>query len=53
MSLRSKHPVRCILSTSSSFSVWNGTPNNGIPILVLAWAYILNASLAERQGLRM
>ncbi|KAK6065233.1 heterokaryon incompatibility protein [Seiridium cupressi] len=47
--LRCPSPTRCVLSGASDFQVWDDTPNSGIILLVLAWAYILNASLAERQ----
>ena len=29
--------------------MWEGTQNKGVALLILAWAYILNASLAERK----
>ncbi|KAL5316340.1 hypothetical protein ACEPPN_015385 [Leptodophora sp. 'Broadleaf-Isolate-01'] len=51
--LRSQHPTICRLSTSDNFQVWEGKPNNGIALLVLGWAYILSASLAERQQLSL
>ncbi|KAK0110105.1 hypothetical protein ONS95_002761 [Cadophora gregata] len=50
-SLRSQHPTTCRLSTSNNFKVWERNPNNGIALLVLGWAYILSASLAEKQQL--
>ncbi|KAK1771080.1 hypothetical protein QBC33DRAFT_575934 [Phialemonium atrogriseum] len=40
-------------SSLPNFVDWEGKPNNGIAILVLGWAYILTASLAERQNLAM
>ena len=51
--LRKSHPTTCKLSSSQSFREWDGSPNNGIALLVAGWAYILSASLAERQGLPM
>lgn len=33
--------------------MWEDTPNNGITLLVLGWAYVLTANLVERQQLRM
>jgi len=50
---RYRKPLRFAVSTSADFQVWDGTPNNGIALLVLAWAYILNANLLERQGLEI
>ncbi len=49
--LRARFPIRCTLSLSGNFEIWEGTRNNGIVLLVLAWAYIFNARLAESQGL--
>lgn len=51
--LRRRRPIVCEISSSASFSAWDGTPNNGIALLALGWAYILTADLAERQGLSM
>ncbi|KFH42529.1 hypothetical protein ACRE_067520 [Hapsidospora chrysogenum ATCC 11550] len=51
--LRKSHPTTCKLSASQSFREWDGSPNNGIALLVAGWAYIPSASLAERQGLPM
>jgi len=51
--LRNKHPIICRVSSSSSFSAWKDTPNNGIALLVLGWAYILTAELVERQNLKI
>jgi hypothetical protein len=51
--LRRLHPTTCTISTSDNFQVWEGNPNNGLALLVLAWAYILTASLAERQHLSL
>lgn len=50
ISIRSPHPFTCSLS-SDSFLVWEGTPNNGVALLVLAWAYIMNARLVASQDL--
>lgn len=50
ISIRSSHPVTCFLY-SDSFLVWEGTPNNGVALLVFAWAYIMNARLAASQNL--
>ncbi|RKK30989.1 hypothetical protein BFJ66_g14473 [Fusarium oxysporum f. sp. cepae] len=47
------HPTSCSISASSNFRVWETKANNGIALLTLGWAYILSASLAERQGLSM
>ncbi len=49
--LRGIKPIVFKISTSSNFLVWEGSRNNGIALLVLGWAYILSASLAERQDL--
>ncbi|CAM6002547.1 unnamed protein product [Sphagnum balticum] len=49
--LRSRFPVECTISPSNNFQFWEGKSNNGIALLVLGWAYILSASLAERQQL--
>ncbi|KAH7325919.1 hypothetical protein B0I35DRAFT_457283 [Stachybotrys elegans] len=38
------------LSPIPSFRRWHGALNNGLAPLILAWSYILNASLAERRG---
>lgn len=43
----------CKISPSSNFRVWGTNGNNGIALLVAGWAYILTASLAERQQLSM
>ncbi|KAH9898813.1 hypothetical protein F4778DRAFT_743115 [Xylariomycetidae sp. FL2044] len=51
--LRNKSPMRCTVSSSDSFKIWEGTPNNGLLLLVLAWAYIFSARLAEKQGLSL
>lgn len=51
--MRKRHPTDCVLSSSPNFRTWEGESNNGIALLTLGWAYILTASLAERQGLRM
>ncbi|KAM5357257.1 hypothetical protein ACJZ2D_016454 [Fusarium nematophilum] len=47
------HPTNCSISASPSFRIWKAKANNGIALLTLGWAYILSASLAERQGLSM
>lgn len=54
-SLRAKHRIRVTVAPaeSSSFSRWHGTPHNGVAWLALGWAYVLSASLAERQGLHI
>jgi hypothetical protein len=49
--LRKRHPIICRISSSRNFLVWEDTPNNGIALLVLGWAYILTANLVERQNL--
>jgi len=51
--LRSSNPIKFSVSTYSNFNVWEGTQNNGVALLVLGWAYVLNASMAERQHLRL
>ena len=51
--VRCLHPTTCTLSTSDNFQVWERNTNNGVALLVLAWAYILNASLAERRRLSL
>lgn len=51
--LRNKHPILCKVCSSSNFSAWKDTPNNGIALLVLGWAYILTAELVERQNLQI
>ncbi|RSL48010.1 hypothetical protein CEP54_013112 [Fusarium duplospermum] len=51
--LTKPHPTICSISPSSNFRVWEGKTNNGIALLTLSWAYIMGASLAERQGLLM
>ncbi len=51
--LRRRHPTTCTISTSDDFRLLEGSPNNGIALLVLGWAYILNASLVERQRLSL
>lgn len=51
--LRKLHPTTCTLSKSRNFVEWNGSASNGISLLILGWAYILSASLAEWQGLDM
>ncbi|OAA65942.1 hypothetical protein SPI_02729 [Niveomyces insectorum RCEF 264] len=48
--LGTKHPVICTISTTSNFATWDGTRHNGIALLVLGWAYVLTADLAERRG---
>ena len=47
------HPTICAVSASASFRIWDTMINNGIALLVLGWAYVLSAELAERQGLSM
>lgn len=44
-------PYTVFLSSSESFQRWRGTENNGIVLLILGWAYVLNATIAEAQGL--
>jgi hypothetical protein len=51
--LRRRHPTTCRISSSDNFRRWEENPNNGIALLVLGWAYILKASLAERQRLAL
>lgn len=51
--LRKRYRTICTISTSNNFRVWGSKTNNGIALLVLGWAYILSAELAERQGLPM
>lgn len=51
VALRKRHLTTCSISSSHNFLDWEGRPNNGIALLVLGWAYILSASLAERQNL--
>ncbi|KAI0836097.1 hypothetical protein F5Y06DRAFT_288627 [Hypoxylon sp. FL0890] len=51
--LRMPNYIKCSLSFETSFQVWRASANNGLALLFLAWAYILNASLAERQGLQL
>lgn len=51
--LRKKHPTICKLSASDNFRQWPGCSNNGICLLVAGWAYVLSASLGERQGISM
>lgn len=51
--LRSRYPLRCILSTSENFRRWDESSNNGIALFIVAWAYVLTVSLAERQGLEL
>ncbi|KAI1642167.1 uncharacterized protein F4817DRAFT_369646 [Daldinia loculata] len=53
LSLRQPWYIKCSLSTEASFQVWKTSKYNGLALLVLAWAYILNMSLAERQGLHL
>jgi len=53
LSLRCVEPLRFAVSTSGNFQIWDGTPNNGIALLILAWAYVLNANVLERQGLQI
>ncbi|POR36720.1 Uncharacterized protein TPAR_03084 [Tolypocladium paradoxum] len=43
-------PMAVTISRTDSFKVWQGSRNNGIALLFLGWAYVLNASLAERQN---
>ncbi|KAF5027347.1 hypothetical protein F66182_548 [Fusarium sp. NRRL 66182] len=45
------HSTICSTSASPNFRVWGASVNNGIALLTLGWAYVLSASLAERQGL--
>ncbi|CAK7235840.1 hypothetical protein SEUCBS140593_009415 [Sporothrix eucalyptigena] len=49
--LRQAHRIICTVSSSHGFANWDGTPHNGVALLVLGWAYIFGASLAERQSL--
>ncbi|KJR84274.1 uncharacterized protein SPSK_08780 [Sporothrix schenckii 1099-18] len=51
-SLRTKYRIRVTVAPaeSMSFATWPGTPHNGVAWLALGWAYVLSASLAERQG---
>jgi hypothetical protein len=51
--LRRRHPTTCRISSSDNFRRLEENPNNGIALLVLGWAYILKASLAERQRLAL
>ncbi|KFA76186.1 hypothetical protein S40288_10097 [Stachybotrys chartarum IBT 40288] len=51
--LRKKFPTKFGISSSKNFTRWEGSQNNGIALLVLGWAYILSASLAERQNIRI
>jgi hypothetical protein len=53
ITLRKRHCATCTLTEGGSFSTWEGNVNNGIALLVLGWAYVLSASLAEKQGLEM
>ncbi|KAL1850456.1 hypothetical protein VTK73DRAFT_9677 [Phialemonium thermophilum] len=53
IALRKRHPTTCLVSSSSHFARWDEKQNNGIALLILAWAYVLSANLAERQGLGM
>lgn len=50
--LRGRYSTKCALTVAGSFQNWGKTQaNNGLASLVLGWAYVLNASLAERQQL--
>lgn len=53
ISLRKRYCTTCTLTEGGSFSTWEDNVNNGIALLVMGWAYVLSASLAERQGLEM
>lgn len=50
ISLRNPRPFT-VTASAISFQVWGDTPSNGIFLLILGWAYILNATVAEKQGL--
>ncbi|CAG9946323.1 unnamed protein product [Clonostachys rosea f. rosea IK726] len=47
------YPVICKVSQSKNFQQWEKSLNNGLALMALGWAYILSASLAERQGLTL
>lgn len=51
VALRAMKPYTVFLSSSESFQRWSGTENNGVVLLILGWAYVLNATIAEAQGL--
>ncbi|KAI1861513.1 hypothetical protein JX265_009480 [Neoarthrinium moseri] len=51
--LRVLHPINVKLSSSGNFQKWEQTPNNLVYFLLLGCAYMLNAGLAERQGLKL
>ncbi|KAI0387024.1 hypothetical protein F5Y04DRAFT_242845 [Hypomontagnella monticulosa] len=51
--LRLPRHTKCSLSTEASFQTWKTSTYNGLAPLVLAWAYILNMSLVERQNLSL
>ena len=51
ISLRNDEPFTLQTSDSHGFQTWDGTGNNGVALLILGWAYVLNASLAETCGL--
>ena len=48
ISLGTDEPLTVTVSNCADFSIWPGTDNNGIMLLVLTWSYILNAALAEK-----
>ncbi|EPE04310.1 hypothetical protein F503_01314 [Ophiostoma piceae UAMH 11346] len=50
-SLRETDRILCTVSPSHGFANWDGTPHNGVALLILGWAYVFSASLAERQNL--
>ncbi|CAI6057894.1 unnamed protein product [Clonostachys chloroleuca] len=51
--LTNRYPVICKVSQSRNFQQWEDSRNNGLALMTLGWAYILSASLAERQGLTL
>ncbi|CAH0046407.1 unnamed protein product [Clonostachys solani] len=50
ISLRGTHPVVCRISSLETFQNWDRDTNNGLALLIIGWAYVLCANLAERQG---
>ncbi|CAG9986405.1 unnamed protein product [Clonostachys byssicola] len=51
ISLRGTHPVVCRISSLETFQKWNRDTHNGLALLIIGWAYVFGANLAERQGL--
>jgi hypothetical protein len=51
--LRRRYLTTCTIFTSDNFRLLEGSFNNGLALLVLGWAYILNVSLAKRQRLSL